>query len=126
MLKKTITYTDYNGNERTEDFYFNLSQVDLVDMEVDAAVETGGGSFEQMINKIISEQDYKKIVEMFKVIILKSVGEKSADGKSFVKSAKISEAFSHTEAYVKLFMELVTNEEAAATFIKGVIPTPNN
>jgi hypothetical protein len=122
MLKKTITYTDYNGNERTEDFYFNLSKKDLLDMEVDATAETGGGSFEDLVKRITTEQDHKKIIELFKTIILKSVGEKSPDGKHFVKNPSIAEAFSYTEAFVELFMELATSEDAAAAFIRGITP----
>ena len=80
MFKKTITYTDYDGNERTEDFYFNLTKAELLDMEM----STEGG-LEKMINKIISTKDTVKIIAVFKDLIAKSYGEKSADGKRFIK-----------------------------------------
>lgn len=117
MLKKTITYTDYNGVERTEDFYFNLSKAELMEMEM----STEGG-MEAYLNKIVSTQDKPTLIKLFKEIILKSYGEKSLDGKYFDKSEKLSNAFSHTEAFSILYMELVSSDEAAALFINGVIP----
>ena len=120
MIKKTITYTDYDGNERTEDFYFNLSKAELMEMDFSA---TGG--MEKMIKRIVEAQDTKRIIEVFKDIILKSYGEKSADGRKFLKvvdGRKLSEEFAQTEAYSELFMELATNDKAATEFINGVIP----
>lgn len=117
MLKKTITYTDYNGVERTEDFYFNLSKAELMEMELSA---TGG--LGDAIQKIISAKDNPAIVKIFKDMILKAYGEKSADGKRFVKSSDISAGFEQTEAYSILFMELATDADAAASFINSIIP----
>ncbi len=117
MLKKTIVYEDFDGNERKEDFYFNLSKAEVMEMELGV---TGGMA--QMINKIIEARDNKKIIEVFKNIILKAYGEKSADGKRFIKSEKLSTAFSQTEAYSKLFMELASDADAAAKFVNGIVP----
>ena len=117
MLKKTITYEDYNGEERTEDFYFNLNQAELTEMELGI---TGGLS--EMIKKITQAKDTPAIIKIFKELILKSYGEKSPDGKRFVKSDELSLAFSQTEAYPKLFMELATDEKSAADFVNGIIP----
>ena len=120
MLKKTITYTDYNGNERTEDHYFNLSKAEIMEMEIGT---TGG--LAEMIKKIVAAQDAPAIIKIFKDLILKSYGEKSADGKRFIKSEEISRAFSQTEAYSQLFMELATDAEAAAKFVNGIVPSVN-
>ena len=117
MIKKTITYTDYDGNERTEDFYFNLTKAEVMEMEM----MTDGG-LEKTINKIIQTTDTKRIIELFKSIILKSYGEKSLDGRRFIKNDDIREAFSQTEAYSQLFMELATDAKAASEFVNGVIP----
>lgn len=117
MLKKTVTYTDYNGVERTEDFYFNLSKAELAEMEL----STDSG-MEDLLNKIINSKDNKRIVEIFKQLILKAYGEKSEDGKRFIKSEELSKAFSETPVYDDLFMELATDDKAAAEFINGVIP----
>ncbi len=117
MLTKSITYTDYNGNERTEEFYFHLSEAELVEMQFS---EVGG--LEKYIEKISKTNDQKKLIEMFKDIILKSYGEVSLDGKRFEKSAEMANAFSQTEAYSKLFMELAFDDEAAAAFITGIVP----
>ena len=117
MIKKTISYTDYDGNERTEDFYFNLSKAELIEMDVSS---TGG--LQKLLQKITQEQDGQRIFEMFKRIILKSYGEKSLDGKHFVKSSALSEAFAQTEAYSELVMELLSDEKVAAAFILGVVP----
>lgn len=117
MLKKTITYTDYDGNTRTEDFYFNLNKAEIAEMEL----STNGG-MEKMLTQIVNSQDGKRIMEVFKGIILKAYGVKTADGKRFEKSEEISKAFEQTEAYSELFMELVTDADKAAAFINGIIP----
>jgi hypothetical protein len=117
MLKKTITYVDFDGNERTEDFYFNLSKAEVLEMEMGIS-----GGMTQMLNRIIAEQDSEKIIKTFKEIILKAYGEKSPDGKRFIKSEELSTAFSQTEAFSQLFMELATDADAAAKFVNGIIP----
>lgn len=118
MLKKTITYTDYNGTERTEDFYFNLSKAEIMEMEM----STSGGLAET-IQRIVAAQDAPAIIKIFKELVLKAYGQKSPDGKRFVKSDEIATAFSQTEAYSILFMELATNADAAANFVNGIVPT---
>lgn len=117
MLKKLIKYTDYDGRERAENFYFYLSKAELMEMELGV-----DGGMQQMIQLIIDKQDIPKIMAAFKRIILKAYGEKSPDGRRFIKSDALSEAFSQTEAYSNLYMELVTNAEAAAAFINGIVP----
>lgn len=117
MLKKTITYTDYNGSERTEDFYFNLTKAEVMEMEMST---TGG--LAEAIKKIVAAQDAPAIIKIFKDLVLRAYGEKSPDGKRFVKSDEISTAFAQTEAYSILFMELATDADAAAKFINGIVP----
>lgn len=121
MLKKTITYTDYNGLERKEDFYFNLTKAELMEMEMSI---TGG--LTEMINKVVATQDAPAIIKIFKDLVLKAYGEKSADGKRFIKSEEIAAAFSQTEAYSILFMELATNADEAAKFVNGIVPAIEN
>ncbi len=116
MLKKTIKYTDYNGVEREEDFYFNLTRTELVEMNFSAE-----GGLEAYITKIIQAQNGKEILAALKTLITKAYGEKSLDGKYFVKSPELSKAFSETEAFDILFMELATNAKAAADFVNSVI-----
>ncbi len=117
MIKKTITYTDFNDVERSEDFYFNLTKAEAMEMEL-----TTTGGLAESINKIIAAQDVPSIVKVFKDIILKAYGEKSADGKRFIKSDELSTAFSQTNAYSELFTELATNADSAAAFVNGIIP----
>ena len=121
MLKKTIKYEDYNGTEREEDFYFNLTKAELMEMEMST---TGG--LAEMIQNIVKAQDAPAIIKVFKDLVLKAYGEKSADGKRFVKvndaGVPLSIAFSQTEAYSQLFMELATDAEVAANFVNGIIP----
>ena len=117
MLKKTITYEDYDGNKRTEDFYFKLSKAEIMEMELSVS-----GGMTQMLNRIVAERDGEKIIKTFKEIILKAYGEKSPDGKRFIKSEELSTAFSQTEAFSQLFMELATDADAAAKFVNGIIP----
>ena len=117
MLKKTITYTDYNGNERTEDFYFNLTKAEIMEMEM----STNGGMAERL-QRIVAAQDAPEIIKEFKDLILRSYGQKSLDGKRFIKNDELRDEFSQTEAYSQLFMELATNDKEAAAFINGIVP----
>ena len=117
MIKKTIKYVDYDGNEREEDFYFNLNKAEIAEMQM-----TASGGMDKFINRIINEQDGKRIVELFKELVLKSYGKKSDDGRRFIKSQELRDEFSQTEAYSELFMELATNADAAAAFVNGIIP----
>lgn len=118
MLKKTITYTDYNGVERTEDFYFNLSKAEIIEMELGVS-----GGYAEMLKSIVNANDTSTLIKIFKDLVLRAYGEKSADGKRFIKSDAISEAFSQTEAYSILFMELATNADEAAKFVNGIVPS---
>ena len=117
MLKKTIAYKDYDNNERVEDFYFNLSKAEILEMEYGT---TGGMT--KIIEQMVATQDTARIMKMFKEIIMRSYGEKSLDGKRFIKSPELAEAFIQTEAYSNLFMELIQDPEKFAQFIKAVIP----
>lgn len=120
MLKKTITYTDYNGVNRTEDHYFNLTKAEVVEMEMGVS-----GGYTEMINRVISAQDAPTIMKTFKEFISKSYGIKSLDGIRFEKSDEISKAFMQTEAYSVLFMELCTDAGAAAAFVNAIVPKPD-
>ena len=117
MLKKTITYTDYNGVERTEDFYFNLTPAELTEMEF--ASDT---PMTEVIDRISKSQNVPETIKIFKDLILKAYGEKSSDGRRFIKSEELSIAFSQTEAYNELFMECATDSEAGAAFLNGIMP----
>ena len=117
MLKKTITYTDYNGSERTEDFYFNLSKAEVMEMELSTA-----GGLAETIKRVVAAQDQPAIIKIFKDLILKAYGEKSLDGKRFRKTDELREEFAQTEAYSILFMELATDDKAAADFVNGIVP----
>ena len=117
MLKLTRTYTDYNGMERTEDFYFNFSKAELTEKHL----STEGG-LDVLLRKIVDSQDHEEIVKTFKDIILKSYGKKSEDGKRFMKSEEISREFEECPAYSDLFMELSTDSDAASKFVNGIMP----
>lgn len=117
MLKKTIEYTDYNDVERKEDFYFNLTEAELMTMEMST---TGG--LEETIQRIVSTRDIPSLVKIFQDLILKAYGQKSLDGKRFIKNDELRDEFTQTEAYSILFMELATDAEAAAKFIQGILP----
>lgn len=121
MFTKKITYTDYNGVERTESFRFNLTRSEIVEMQL----ETDGG-LDKLLQRIIDAKEETKLIKLFKTLILKAYGEVSDDGKRFVKNAALSEAFSQTEAYDKLFMELVTDTDAATKFVNEILPTVSN
>lgn len=117
MLKKTITYTDYNGVERKEDFYFNLTKAEIMEMEMSIS-----GGLTEMINRIVAAQDAPAIIKIFKELVLKAYGVKSPDGKRFIKSDELATEFAQTEAYSQLFMELATDADAASAFVNGIVP----
>lgn len=117
MLKKTIKYTDFNDVEREEDFYFNLTRAELAEMQLSKE-----GGLQAWLEKIVKTDNQPELIKIFKNIILKAYGEKSADGKRFIKSEEISEAFAQSAAYDEFFIELISNEAKAAEFINGLMP----
>lgn len=117
MYKKTLTYTDFNGVERTEDFYFNFTKAELMDLQL----STDGGLLE-IIKKIINAKDTPALIKLFKKVLLLSYGVKSEDGKRFKKSDEIREDFASTEAYSEIYMELATDTNAASEFINSILP----
>ena len=117
MLAKKIAYTDYNGVGREETFYFNLSKAEIMEMELGVA-----GGMTQLINMMIAADDGPGLAKFYKDMILKAYGEKSLDGKRFVKSQAIRDAFEQTDAYSELYMELVTDPEKASEFVRGIMP----
>lgn len=117
MLKKSITYENFEGEEVTEDFFFHLSKAELVKLEL-----SHKGGLEASVERIMLAEDGKAIIEEFEYILLLACGKRSADGKRFIKNDQIREEFASSEAYSALFMELVTDAEKAAEFVAGVIP----
>lgn len=117
MLKKTIKYTDYNGETREEDFYFNLTKPEIVELEVG-----DGGSYSEYINSIVKSKEAREVFSIFKRLMGKAYGVKSPDGRRFMKSEEISRAFFESEAYVVLYMELLEDPVKAAEFVKAILP----
>lgn len=117
MLTKKITYTDFDGNERTEQFYFNLTRTEITELEL-----TYPGGYSNFITKMIDAHDQPSLMKMFKDLIMRSYGEKSEDGRRLVKSEELSRAFGETNAYDELFMELCTDSDSAVRFVTGVMP----
>ena len=117
MYKKTVSYTDYDGNERKEDFYFNFTKAEIVEMQYS---EVGG--LQKMISNIIAADDKPRLISLFKDLVLKAYGQKSADGRRFIKNQELRDDFSQTEAYSIIFMELATNDKAAQDFVNGITP----
>lgn len=121
MIKKTMTFTDYDGNKRTEDFWFNLNKAEVAKMELGTI-----GGIQKMIERLVQEQDSARIVEIFDQMICCSYGKKSPDGKRFIKSPELLEEFKQTEAYSDLFVELLGNPDMAAAFFNEVLPKMDN
>ena len=117
MIKKTIKYTDFDGNNREEDFFFNLSKAEVAEMELGIS-----GGLSEMMKRLVASQDTAKILEVFKTFLKKSYGVKSPDGKRFVKSQEIWDEFEQTEAYSELFMELIVDASKASEFMSSIIP----
>lgn len=117
MIKKQITYTDYDGNERTESFWFALNQAELLEMNLEK-----NGGLSNMITRITETNDYAELSRILKDLIRRSYGVKSDDGKRFIKSQAMTEEFIQSEAYSEMFTELVTDANATSEFIQGIIP----
>lgn len=117
MLKKKIKYTDYNGVEREETFYFNLNKAEVAEMELEVK-----GGLSAVIERIVETEDRPKLISIFKNLILKAYGVKSDDGKRFIKTQELRDEFEQSEAYAELFMELASNADAASDFINGIVP----
>ena len=118
MLTKTIKYVDYDDNERTETCYFNLSKAEVIKWQVSPE-----GGMAALIERIVQEADPKKLFGLFEELIQLSYGVKSPDGRRFEKSDELTRAFMQTEAYTELFMELGTDANAGAEFVKGIFPS---
>ncbi len=117
MLKREIKYTDFNDQIVTDIFYFNLSKSEIIELEVKYP-----GGFTGMLQRLIDTKDNTELIKQFKEIILMSYGEKSDDGKSFIKNDELRNKFEQTAAYQELFLELATSDTAAETFLKGILP----
>lgn len=117
MLKKTIKYKTFDGEDAEDTYYFHISEPEIVDLDVEFK-----GGFGRMITKLAETNDERELIEMFKRIIRLSIGEKSADGKQFKKSQEIVDDFVSSAAYVALFLELGRDDDAAANFVKGILP----
>lgn len=117
MIKRTITYTNFNGEEKSKDCYFHLSKIKLAKLEASFP-----GGLANAIQSLQTNADPKLILEIFDTLIKTSYGEKSEDGETFIQNEALSEKFSYTEAFSQLFMELIENDEKASEFIKGIIP----
>ena len=121
MLKKTVTYIDFDGNERTEDFFFNLTEQEIAEMEL--STEGGLGNF---INKAVAAKSQVELIELFKKLILAAYGVKSADGRRFVKNDAVREDFMSTQAFSDIYMELVQDAVKASAFFNGIVPKEKN
>lgn len=117
MLKKTINYTNYNGEQKTKECYFNLSKAEIAEMELEIP-----GGMAANLKQITEAKDTPSLVKIFKNLILRSYGVKSTDGERFIKNQQVREEFEQSEAYSELFMELATNADSAAEFVNGIIP----
>lgn len=119
MLKKTVTYEDWNGVTRTEDFYFNLTRVECAEIEYG----TNGASLSESIQDLVAARDMKTVISIIKKVLLMSYGVKSPDGKRFIKNDETRDSFEQNPAFDILYMELATDAEKAADFISGIIPS---
>lgn len=117
MIKKTVTYEDFDGNERTEDFYFHLTEQELTEWELSV-----DGGLSGVLSRIMNSKDNKKLIEIFKDLLIRSYGVKTPDGRGFVKNQEVLNDFIYTQAFSDIYMELATDDNAASEFVNGIIP----
>lgn len=118
MIKKTVTFTDFDGNKRTEDFYFHLTEQELTEWELSV-----DGGLSGVLTRIVNSQDTKMLIGIFKDLLIKSYGVKTPDGRGFVKNEEVLNNFTCTQAFSDIYMELATDDKAAAEFVNGVMPS---
>jgi len=117
MIKKTVTYTDFDGNERTEDFYFHLTEQELTEWELSV-----DGGLSGVLKRIVKSKDDKQLIAIFKDLLTKSYGVKTPDGRGFIKNQEALDNFIYTQAFSDIYMELATDDKAASEFVNGIIP----
>lgn len=117
MYKKNITYTDFNGDERTDAFYFNLSDAEILELQVGY-----GGDMSRIMSNMLEKRDAKGLLGIITDLIRTSYGEKSSDGKRFMKNQEVKDSFVTTDAYSKLVLELLNDEKEFEKFMTNVIP----
>lgn len=117
MLVKRIKYTDFDGNERTEDFYFNLTEEEAFRLSI-----TKNGGYERWINTLIESQDAETLLDEFSKIILNAYGKKSLDGRRFIKTPELAEEFKQTQAYSDMIIGFLRDPQSASDFLKGIVP----
>lgn len=120
MICEKVTYTDYNGTERTESYYFNLTEQELADLNFSTA-----GGIVKMIERTVNAKDEQEVGKLFKTFLDASYGEKSPDGRRFRKNAEILEDFRSSPAYSIIYMKLLTDMEEANRFLKGMLNVPD-
>lgn len=118
MIKKTIHYTDIMGEKSEMVTYFHMNKAEVLKW----MVPDGNLTLDQVLNKFLEHKNVKEMMLTIEDLIRRSYGEKSVDGKSFVKSAERTEAFMQTEAYSTLFMELINDDDKATEFLNGIFP----
>lgn len=119
MIKKRLTYVNFNGKQVTKDYYFNLTAAEVAQMEIQA----GDDGLKEKLEGIVRAKDHKELIEKFQDIIDRSYGVKSEDGETFIKTSENLAVFKSTQAYSDLFMTLATNEKEALAFVRGILPT---
>lgn len=117
MLKKRITYTNFEDEEVTETFYFNLTKADLMEMEVSKR-----GGLNGYIERIQETNDAGLVFEELKSLMSRSVGRLAPDGRGFSRSQQIRDEFMNSEAFSNFILEMLTDPQLAAEFIQGLIP----
>ena len=117
MYTKTITYTDFNGDSRTEQFYFNLKKSELMDL-----MYSREGGLDVYLKRITEQADMKLLLAEFKSLALLSYGVRSDDGRRFIKSEELSREFLETEAYDEFMFGILKDADAATEFVNGILP----
>lgn len=119
MLKKTITYENYNGDTVTDDFYFNLTKVECMELEYSFGANN---TLSNTITTLVESKDIGALIAAIKKILLMSYGVKTPDGNRFIKNDSVREEFEQSPAFEKIYWDLVTNQDEAASFISGIVP----
>lgn len=122
MIKKTITYTDFNGTPRTEDAYFHVSKAELLEKQFDVDKDGKEIQFTDVLTRIGEEKRPSELVRIFRMLIEWSYGVKSEDGRRFTKTPEVLAEFTESPAFSTLYMELATDAEMASAFTSGILP----
>ena len=116
MQKLTVQYQNWDGDLETEDLYFHLNIKELQEMEKWDVPLT------KRIAKLTKTEDGTEAFELMRDIVEAAYGERSSDGKRFVKNPEVLKNFTQGLAYDEVILQFIDGTTDLAKFVEGLLP----